>query len=110
MKKNFQESFKQDFAKIMRKYNNSVSGLGTSLGREIAKKIEDICEDLDQIKNDTDFVDKINDKFKISKNQPKIYRENGHFNCGGLFFEYKFSPLGFFVVLGFCFPFISGNF
>lgn len=106
MKKSYQNSFIQDLAHILNAYNEVDGKMGKELVTKIAEEINNICNKLVTIKNDSNFSDKIKSEFKCSKIRPKIYLDNGYNNCDNLFFEYKFYPLGFFVVLVFCFPFM----
>jgi len=106
MKCNYQESFRQDLAKILGRYNDISPKLGNKLGQAIALEIQNVCEELHRIKDKTDFIEEIKEKFKYSIRRPKIYSDKGYINCEELLFEYKFNTLGFFVVFGFCFPFM----
>ena len=106
MKKSYQNSCIQDLAHILNTYNEFDGKIGKELVTKIAEEINNICNKLAAIKNASNFSEKIKAEFKYSKIRPKIYLDNGYNNCENLFFEYKFYPLGFFVVLVFCFPFM----
>lgn len=92
----------------MARYNNLVGGTLSKFGTKLAEKILEetisLCDYLDTIKTKSNLQALLSNRFPKAKIKPKIYLDNGHTNCDGLFFEHKFNPKGAFAVIGFYLP------
>jgi len=89
MKKYFQVSFKNDLGKIISEYCSLQGESDKKIALAILEEVDKICIFVDSIKNSDKLPEKLKEKYRYSKFQPRVYKDNGFHNCEELFFKAK---------------------